>query len=60
MTRWAVDHPRTDLQQLRSLVRAARKDAALTLEQRSGRAFRELFRLVRQDQLQPQQPTADE
>lgn len=47
-TRWAREHPQADLQQLRSLVRAARKDAALAPEQRSGRAFRELFRFIRQ------------
>ncbi len=40
--------PDTDTQQLRSLVRAARKDAALAPEQRSGRAFRELFQFIKQ------------
>jgi len=38
------------VQQLRSLIRAARKDAAAVPEQRSGRAFRELFKFIRQDQ----------
>ncbi len=38
----------TDTQQLRSLVRAARKDASLAPEQRSGRAFRELFQFIKQ------------
>ena len=46
--RWRAAHPQADLQQLRSLVRAARKDAAAAPEQRSGRAFRELFRYIRQ------------
>jgi ribosome-associated protein len=45
--RWRAEHPHSDLQQLRSLVRAARKDAAAVPEQRSGRAFRELFRFIR-------------
>lgn len=40
--------PDTDTQQLRSLVRSARKDAALAPEQRSGRAFRELFQFIKQ------------
>ena len=48
LTRWVAAHPQADLQQLRSLVRAARKDASLTPEKRSGRAFRELFQFVRQ------------
>ena len=45
---WQKAHPSSDLQRLRSLVRAARKDAAAAPEQRSGRAFRELFRFVRE------------
>ena len=40
--------PQADTQQLRSLIRAARKDAALLPEQRSGRAFRELFQFIKQ------------
>jgi ribosome-associated protein len=36
-----------DTQQLRSLIRAARKDRALAPEQRSGRAWRELFQVVK-------------
>ena len=47
-TRWIADHPQTDAQQLRSLVRAARKDAALDPEKRSGRAFRELFQFIKE------------
>ena len=50
LTRWTADHPATDVQQLRSLIRAARKDAALVPEKRSGRAYRELFQFVRQQQ----------
>jgi ribosome-associated protein len=47
LTRWAEKHPHTDMQQLRSLVRSARKDAALAPEQRSGRAYRELFQFIK-------------
>ena len=47
---WTAAHPGSDLQKLRSLVRAARKDAAAAPEQRSGRAYRELFRFIRQAQ----------
>ena len=47
-TRWAAEHAQSDLQQLRSLIRAARKDAALVPEKRSGRAYRELFQFIKQ------------
>ncbi len=47
-TRWMAAHPGSDAQQLRSLVRSARKDAALVPERRSGRAYRELFQFIRQ------------
>ena len=47
LTRWAAAHPGSDLQQLRSLVRAARSDTDKPPEQRHGRAWRELFRFVR-------------
>jgi ribosome-associated protein len=46
-TLWITGHPQADAQQLRSLVRAARKDAALVPEKRSGRAFRELFQFIK-------------
>ena len=49
-TRWAAEHAQSDLQQLRSLIRAARKDAALVPEKRSGRAYRELFQFIKQHQ----------
>jgi ribosome-associated protein len=48
LTRWMAEHPKSDAQQLRSLVRNARKDAALVPEKRSGRAFRELFQFIKQ------------
>ena len=44
---WLAARPQSDVQQLRSLLRAARKDAAAAPEQRSGRAYRELFRFIR-------------
>ena len=47
LTRWAQDFPESDLQQLRNLVRSARKDAAEVPEKRSGRAFRELFQYIK-------------
>ncbi|MEO8526554.1 MAG: ribosome biogenesis factor YjgA [Caldimonas sp.] len=46
-TRFLAEHASTDTQRLRALVRGARKDAALAPEQRSGRAFRELFQFIR-------------
>ncbi len=48
--RWIAAHPETDIQQLRALVRQARKDAVPEkpgLAPRHGRAYREIFRLVR-------------
>ena len=47
LTRWMVAHPQTDLQQLRSLIRNARKEAELPPEQRHGRAWRELFQFLK-------------
>jgi ribosome-associated protein len=47
LDRWVRAHPDSDLQQLRSLVRAARREAALPLQQRHGRSWRELFQFVK-------------
>ena len=47
ITRWAAEHPESDLQQLRNLVRNARKDLQTPPEQRHGRAFRELFQFIK-------------
>ncbi len=48
MTRWLSAHPATDSQQLRSLVRAARRDAAgLAPEARQPKSFRELFQFIK-------------
>ena len=48
LTRWTQQHPQSDVQQLRSLIRAARKDTAQQADQRNGRAYRELFQFIRQ------------
>ena len=50
-TRFAEAHPGADLQRLRTLMRNARKDAAAAPEQRSGRAYRELFRFIREHEM---------
>lgn len=50
LTRWSRAHPASGLQQLRSLIRSARKDAvpdAPGAAPRHGRAYRELFQFVR-------------
>ncbi|HSI53461.1 MAG TPA: ribosome biogenesis factor YjgA [Ramlibacter sp.] len=51
---WLAAHPRTDTQQLRALIRQARKDDQTNKESiskglapRQGRAYREIFQLVR-------------
>ena len=51
---WLAARPDTDVQQLRSLIRQARKDSAPTQDEisrglvpRKGRAFREIFQIVR-------------
>ena len=47
LTQWVAEFPDTDLQQLRALIRNARKDAAAAPEQRNGRAYRELFQYIK-------------
>ena len=47
LTRWLEKFPATDAQQIRTLIRNARKDAALPPEQRHGRAWRELFQFLK-------------
>ena len=48
LTTWLHQHPETDTQQLRSLVRAARRDAAaLPAEARQPKSFRELFQFLK-------------
>ncbi len=56
LAEWMADFPQTDSQQLRALVRQARKDAPAVgqaevsqgLAPRQGRAYREIFQLVRE------------
>ena len=48
LDRWLQAHPDTDTQQLRSLVRAARRDAAgLAPEARQPKSVRELFQFIK-------------
>ena len=47
LTRWLAEHPDTETQELRTLIRNARKEAALAPEQRHGRAWRELFQFIK-------------
>ncbi|HZF81279.1 MAG TPA: ribosome biogenesis factor YjgA [Rubrivivax sp.] len=48
LERWLQSHPDTDTQQLRSLVRAARRDAAgLAPEARQPKSVRELFQFIK-------------
>jgi ribosome-associated protein len=60
LTQWMADHPASDVQQLRSLIRAARKDAAAAPEQRSGRAYRELFQFIKGQVASADDRSADE
>ena len=50
LANWVEEFPATDIQQLRSLVRSARKEK-LEPGERHGRAYRDLFKLVK-EQLQ--------
>ena len=48
LTRWMTRYPETDAQQLRSLVRAARRDAAgLAAQARQPRSLRDLFQFIK-------------
>lgn len=47
LTRWVETFAGSDVQQLRNLIRSARKDAAEAPEKRNGRGFRELFQFVK-------------
>ena len=51
LTRWMQDHPDTDAQQLRSLVRAARRDAAKPAgpgqDTRQPKSLRDLFQFIK-------------
>ncbi len=59
---WITQHPQTDSQQLRALIRQARKDAKPEKPGqavRHGRAYRDIFQLVRA-QLAPENAAVDE
>jgi ribosome-associated protein len=52
LTRWMHEHPHTDAQQLRSLVRAARRDGLALAARTDGdtrqpKSFRELFQFIK-------------
>ena len=54
LQKWVEEYPATDIQQLRSLVRSARKEK-LEPGERHGRAYRDLFKLVKEQmQTQPE------
>lgn len=55
LTRWLDEHADCDAQRLRSLVRSARREAALPLDKRNLRSYRELFQFIR-PALAEQQP----
>jgi ribosome-associated protein len=55
LTEWLAQHPDTDVQQLRALIRQARKDGqpgadavSKGLAPRHGRAYRDIFQLVKE------------
>jgi len=57
LANWVKEYPATDVQQLRSLVRAARKEK-LEPGERHGRAYRDLFKMVKVQMLDV--PDADD
>lgn len=58
LANWVKEYPDTDVQQLRSLVRAARKEK-LEPGERRGRAYRDLFKLVK-EQMRAASATGDD
>lgn len=60
LTHWVQAYPGTNVQTLRMLIRAARQDAGMTPEQRSRKAFRQLFQFIKShDSEGPQDATED-
>jgi ribosome-associated protein len=56
LDQWLAENPGTDAQQLRALIRQARKDAGPAKADglpRHGRAFRGIFQLVRDELTKP-------
>ena len=68
VAQWINNFPQTDTQQLRALVRQARKDAkpadqtavSQGLAPRQGRAYREVFQLVREQLATAEEPGAND
>lgn len=58
LANWVKEHPATDVQQMRSLVRAARKEK-LEPGERHGRAYRDLFKLVKEQMQAVPEPEDD-
>jgi len=56
ITRWIEAFPDSDVQRLRALVRAARRDEAAAPGQRHGRGWRELFLFVKPHVEQSERP----
>jgi ribosome-associated protein len=59
LVNWLKEYPQTDTQQMRSLVRSARKEK-LEPGERHGRAYRDLFRMVKEHMLDVPEADADE
>jgi ribosome-associated protein len=57
LARWLDEHPDGDAQRLRNLVRAARREAPSQPGERHGRAWRELFRFLRDAPASPDNAT---
>lgn len=65
LRRWLAGHPASDAQQLRSLIRSARKDTSIApgtagSAERHGRAYRELFRFLRGELHERRAPDPEE
>jgi ribosome-associated protein len=64
LTRWLAQDPQADVQHLRALIRQARKDAQAVTERpgealRHGKAYREIFQIVRTALLPDEGPVND-
>ncbi len=64
LERWMAEHPTTDTQHLRSLIRQARKaivpDAGAGEAQRQAKVYREIFQLVKAALQAPEEEAVDE
>ena len=63
LERWMAEHPQTDAQHLRSLIRQARKtivpDAGAGVAQRQAKVYREIFQLVKAALQAPEDDASD-